>query len=88
MRKAKASGRQAGRILSLTFENGEKRVFDIGRLIARGGLFEPLKDYDAFNEFEVLPYGRGLEWGCGADLSRDTLYHDSMYVGTVRRLGE
>jgi hypothetical protein len=71
-------------MLVLGFENGEKRVFDIGRLIARGGVFSSLRDYSVFESVEVLPYGRGVTWPSGADLSRDTLYLDSMHVGFVQ----
>lgn len=87
LRHANVSGEQAGRMMQLTFENGEKRVFDIGRLIARGGVFSAMRNYTVFSTFEVLPHGRGVAWACGAELSRDTLYMDSMHIGTVRRLG-
>ena len=88
LQNASVSGEKAGRMLRLTFENGEKRVFDIGRFIARGGVFAAMKDYEVFSSFTVLPFGRGIEWECGAELSRDTLYLDSMYIGTVSRLDD
>lgn len=72
-----------GRSLSIRFANGEHRLFDVTRLIENGGMFAPLADEEAFKAFSVLPYGRGIEWACGADLSKDTLYRASAYIGHV-----
>lgn len=74
-----------GRTLSIRFVNGEHRVFDVGRLVEQGGMFAPLADEDQFKAVSVLKHGRGVEWECGADLSRDTLYLGSRYVGAVGR---
>lgn len=77
------SGPNAGRMLALYFEGGECRAFDVGRLIHKGGVFASLRDYSLFEAVAVLPYGRGVEWPSGADLSRDTLYLDSVHVGHI-----
>ena len=55
------------------------------RLIENGGLFAPLSDEEAFRAVSVLNYGRGVEWACGADLSKGTLYLGSAFVGAVKQ---
>ncbi len=61
------------------FENGEKRTRDIKPLLARGGIFEQLKNLDIFNKVYV-EFG-AVTWkdynGNEIDICPDKLYMDS-----------
>ena len=57
--------------LLLTFENGEKRVFDLKPYLAKP-VFRPLKNIALFKTARVV--SGSVEWQGGADLSYDTLY--------------
>ncbi len=85
VRRVKVLGPNLGRVLAVYFENGECRMLNVSRFILPDTVFAPLDAYDTFADISVLPYGRGVEWAVGADLSRDTLYLESEYVGTVVR---
>lgn len=60
--------------LSLVFENGEKRVFDVKPFLDRG-IFTQLKDRRVFNS--VKPFLGSIQWINGLDLCPDTLYLES-----------
>jgi len=65
--------------LRLRFVGGEVREMDLRPLLDRG-VFSRLRDLDAFRRVRVIHNGSGVAWESGADLSRDTLYHESVYV--------
>jgi hypothetical protein len=60
--------------LLLTFENGEKRVFDLERYMEKP-VFRPLKNIALFKTARVV--SGSVEWQGGVDLSYDTLYLES-----------
>lgn len=60
-------------ILSLTFEDGKKKIIDLKPYI-EGEIFEPLKNIDYFKKFKVNPDLDTIVWDNGADLSPDFLY--------------
>ena len=75
--------------LSLTFDNGEKRVFDASPLIEPGCVFDFLADESAFSRVYIDPEGAvawdrdptvdsGTEWGNKVDIDPDTCYLDSV----------
>ncbi|MEM1042557.1 MAG: DUF2442 domain-containing protein [Bacteroidota bacterium] len=55
-----------------TFENGERRRYDVSPLLERG-VFRLIKSPDTFSAVEVDEMG-GIVWEAGPDLSRDTIY--------------
>ncbi len=57
--------------LVLTFENGEKRLFDVTPFLDKG-VFTELKDIDYFQKVKVA-FG-AIEWPNEQDFSKDTLY--------------
>lgn len=63
--------------LSLVFENGEERIFDVSPLLDKPA-FRPLKNFGRFKL--VKPILGGIEWQSGQDLSKDTLYLRSMPI--------
>ena len=63
----------SGYSLSLTFEDGGKKVVDLKPYI-EGEIFEPLKNIDYFKTFKVNPELDTIVWDNGADLSPDFLY--------------
>ncbi|KPU45172.1 hypothetical protein OXPF_12990 [Oxobacter pfennigii] len=63
-----------GHMLIITFENDEKKIFDLKPYL-KYPVFEPLKDYKEFLDF-IIEDGT-IEWKCGADLSPDTFYLES-----------
>jgi len=61
-------------ILWLTFENGEKREFDMKPYLELG-IFRELKDIELFNT--VKTSFDSIEWDNEADLDPETLYQKS-----------
>ena len=65
--------------LLLTFENGEKRVFDLKPFLEKG-VFKQLKNIGLFRTARVV--AGSVEWQGDIDLSYDTLYLLSTPVKT------
>jgi hypothetical protein len=63
--------------VSLLFENGETRVFDVKPYLDKG-IFCQLRDMKAFNS--VRPFLGSVRWRGGQDFCPDTLYLDSVPV--------
>ena len=57
--------------LSITFENGEKRIFDVTPFLDKG-IFSKLKNIDYFQKVRVA-FG-AIQWPNEQDFSKDTLY--------------
>jgi hypothetical protein len=70
---------QADYLLRLTFTNGEVRVFDVKPYLDYGILRE-LRDMHIFSS--VRPALGSIQWSGGQDFCPDTLYLDSVPVGT------
>ena len=66
-----------GYVLLLTFENGERKIFDLKPYL-KYPVFEPLKDDSEFKSFKIID--GTIEWSCGTDLSPDTFYIESKPV--------
>ena len=60
--------------LSLVFENGETKVFDVKPFLDKG-IFKQLNDRRVFNS--VKPFLGSIQWVNGLDLCPDTLYLES-----------
>lgn len=63
--------------LILTFENGERRRFDMKPYLDKG-IFKELKDIDKFNSVRVS--FDTIEWENNADLDPEVLYNDSEII--------
>lgn len=63
--------------LTLTFTNGEVRVFDLEPYLDKG-IFKQLKDKSIFNS--VQPCLGSIKWRDGQDLCPDTLYLESKKI--------
>ena len=61
-------------LLHLTFENGEKRLFDMKPYLNKG-IFAELKDISLFNTVKVS--FDTIEWDNEADLDPEFLYKES-----------
>jgi hypothetical protein len=61
--------------LTLTFMNGEVKVFDVKPYLDKG-IFRELRDKSLFNS--VKPFLGSIQWQHGQDLCPDTLYLDSV----------
>ena len=61
-----------GYTLFVTYDDETLRV-DLARLVARGGVFAPLRDPARFAAVTVGAGGRWLEWPDGPDLCADAL---------------
>jgi hypothetical protein len=67
--------------LTLTFENGEVKIFDMKPCIDRGGVFQELRNIGYFRCVRPDQYGFGtVEWPHEQDICPDTLYEDSVPV--------
>jgi hypothetical protein len=63
--------------LILTFENGEKRQFDMNPFLNQG-IFKELRDISKFNSVKVS--FDTIEWENAADLDPEILYHSSVKI--------
>ena len=57
--------------LTLVFDNGERKVFDVKPYLDKG-IFQELKNLNVFNA--VRPFLGSIEWPGGQDFCPDTLY--------------
>ena len=65
----------SGHSLVLTFENGERRIFDVTPYLDLG-IFREMRDLAVFNSVRVS--FDTIEWANGADLCPETLYYSSV----------
>jgi hypothetical protein len=63
--------------LLITFENGERRIFDVTPYLDKG-VFRELRNAAVFNSARVC--FDAVEWSNGADLCHETLHTDSIPV--------
>jgi hypothetical protein len=61
--------------LLVTFINGETKVFDMKEYL-KYPVFRPLNDDIEFKKFSIVD--GTIEWECGAELSSDTFYLNSV----------
>ncbi len=61
--------------LTLTFTNGEIRIFDVEPYLDKG-IFRELRDMGVFNS--VKPFLGSIQWQNGQDFCPDTLYLDGV----------
>lgn len=59
--------------LLLTFENGVRKVVDLGPHL-EGEVFEPLQDHEYFQQVYVNADTETIEWPNGADLAPEFLW--------------
>lgn len=59
-------------LLSILFDNGERKIFDVKSLIT-GSWFGELKDLSTFNTVTIS--GNTVEWINGQDICPDDLYY-------------
>lgn len=61
--------------LRLTFSDGAIKDVDLGDLLARGGVFEPIREQrDVFEQVRVNPETQTIEWPGEVDLDAEVLY--------------
>jgi hypothetical protein len=63
-----------GHVLRLSFEDGTVGDVDLGYLIGRGPVFEPLSDPEYFSRVTVDRELGTIVWPNGADVAPETLY--------------
>jgi hypothetical protein len=63
-----------GYLLRLTFTDGTVGDVDLGYLVGRGPVFEPLRDPTYFAKVRVDADGGTIVWPNGADVAPETLY--------------
>lgn len=69
--------------LLIKFMNDEEKIFDLKPYL-HYPVFKPLKDIKEFNDFMVED--GTIEWKCGADLSQDTFYIESLPANKVNNI--
>lgn len=62
-------------VLTVTFDNGECGILDM-KPVLEFGVFQRLKDKDAFNRVRVS--FDTIEWDCGVDLDPEYVYQTCM----------
>ena len=68
-----------GHNLLLTYETGEKRLFDVTPYMI-GSWFGELKNGAYFRSVSLLPGGVGIEWLQGQDIAPHELYELSIPI--------
>lgn len=63
--------------LEITFDNQEKRIFDVTPYF-KFNIFQELKEYKKFKKVKVA--GLSIEWENGADICPDELYENSKKI--------
>lgn len=66
-----------GHKLLLTYETGERRLFDVSPYIT-GSWYGELQDAAYFSSVSLLPGGVGIEWLHGQDIAPHELYEQSI----------
>lgn len=61
--------------LEITFDNNEKKIFDV-KPYFKFKIFRELKDEEKFSTVKVA--GLSIEWENGADICPDELYNNSV----------
>jgi hypothetical protein len=69
--------------LMINFVNGEEKIFDLKPYL-NFPVFKPLQNRDEFENFEVID--GTIEWKCGADLSIDTFYIESVSLNSTSHI--
>lgn len=78
-----------GHFVHLRFADGLAADIDLGYLVGRGEVFQPLRDPEFFRSFEIDEFGVTIEWPNQADIAPDTLYdHVQRAVYERRRAAE
>ena len=67
--------------LDITFDNGERKVFDMKKLL-NFGVFQELQNQEYFKKVQAL-YG-SIAWPHGQDICPDTLYEESQVISLKR----
>lgn len=65
--------------ISLEYETGAKKVFDVKPYID-GDWYEELADVAYFQTVKVVRSGSGIEWANGQDIAPHELYEQSIKV--------
>jgi hypothetical protein len=71
--------------LLITFMNGEIKKFDLKPYL-KYTVFKPLVNNQEFHNFSIVD--GTIEWECGADLSPDTFYLESVHYNMETTLKE
>ncbi|MBL7115875.1 MAG: DUF2442 domain-containing protein [Kiritimatiellae bacterium] len=71
--------------LLVTYEGGERRVFDVTPYLGRG-VFVQLQDELAFKSVHVA--FDTIQWDNGADICPEVLYADSVPVASAQKVAE
>jgi hypothetical protein len=66
--------------LTITFTNGEIRIFDVKPYLDKG-IFRELKELSLFNT--VRPFLGSIQWKHGQDFCPDMLYLESKALGLI-----
>ena len=75
--------------LLLTYEDSEQRVYDMKPLLEKGGVFEPFREYSAFQRV-YLDEERAVSWDIDPDVDSEIVWNnkvdicpDGCYVDSV-----
>jgi hypothetical protein len=74
-----------GHWVRLWFTDGVVKDVDLGEALAGGGIFDPIyRDRQVFEQVQVNPESRTIEWPGGIDLDPDVLYGTFEPEGGIR----
>lgn len=67
-----------GSVVHVVFEDGTVADVDLAYLGERGGVFEPLKDVEFFQQVEADTEAGTVVWPNDADIAPETLYEHAL----------
>jgi len=68
--------------LTLTFQDGTVRSFDMKNLFSKYPKMRDLENRDLFLSGKLMPGGLGIIWNDDLDIETETIYQEGMLVGT------
>lgn len=72
-------------ILKIGFDNGETRLYNVGKLFERWEVFRDLQTIPGLFEcVKVDAGGYGISWNDDLDLDSDELYYNGEMVGQIQ----
>lgn len=74
-------------VISVTFQNGMEKLYDISKLFRRYPQFMQLeRDYDLFNQVKVDAGGYGISWNDEIDLEAEEIWDKGTLTPYIREV--
>ena len=72
--------------VEITWEEGDISVISLHEIVAKGGVFAPLRDPKIFGQLKIGEGGRWLEWPGEVDICADSLWYQAHPEAKIEEL--